>query len=175
MEEVKDYVFYTIIKDIDNNYFNKDGIAFGVKRGSAIDEDFYFQAFRDIDPYLWNHIGLKLTNNWSDSMEVMSAAGHVMIVNLSPKTKEATKREYLISLPDSPTLFQVNFLESISEELKENYIVIDQFGNSRENFLKAKNMPGYDAHTFLEQYIIQHKSNLEELLKNLESSNKAMH
>ena len=175
MEEVKDYVFYTISKDLNDNYFNKDGIAFGVKRGSAIDHHVYFQAFLDIDLDLWKHQGLTLTHDWANSMEVMSAAGNIMIVNAAPEIKEATKREYLIYLPDNPTLFQVNFLESISEELKENYIEIGQFGNSKENFLKQATMPGYDAHTFLEQYIIQHKSNLEELLKNLESSNKAMH
>ncbi|MDE5889088.1 MAG: hypothetical protein K2H20_03615, partial [Bacilli bacterium] len=114
----------------------------------------------NIDYFPWE--GLQLSSNWPTSLEIMSADGNVMIANSAPEIEELSKRTYVIYLPDEPNMFQVLFLEKISEELADVSLDVGIYGNYKEEFLKRRLAPNFDAHDFLKKYIAYHKNKLEE-------------
>ncbi len=160
MEEIKDYVFYTILKDFSGNKLKDTGISYGIKKGKSVYHEAYFNAFLNIDYFPWE--GLSLSSDWPTSLEIMSADGNVMIANSALEIEELSERTYLIYLPDEPNLFQVLFLEHVSEELCGIPLDIGIYGKYKDEFLKRRLSNDFDAHSFLKEYISYHKSKLEE-------------
>ncbi len=160
MEEIKNYIFYTILKDFSGNKLKDTGIAYGIEAcNSIINHEDYFRAFLNIDYFPWE--GLELSSDWSTSLEVMSADGNVMIANAAPEVKDLKERTYVIYLPSEPNLFQILFLERISIELSESYLDVGIYGSLREKFLEKRMSNDFDSHLFLKQYISYHKEQLE--------------
>lgn len=159
MEEVKDYIFYTILKDFTGNKYKETGISYGIKKGKSINHEDYFYAFLNIDYFPWE--GLNLSGDWPNSLEIMSADGNVMIANSAPEVKEFNERTYLIYLPSEPSLFQIIFLELISKEFSDVSIDVGVYGEKNEEFRQKRLNNNFNAHAFLQEYISYHKEKLE--------------
>lgn len=159
MEEVKDYIFYTILKDFTGNKYKETGISYGIKKGKSINHEDYFYAFLFIDYFPWE--GLDLSGDWPNSLEIMSADGNVMIANSAPEVKEFNERTYLIYLPSEPSLFQIIFLELISKEFSDVSIDVGVYGEKNEEFRQKRLNNNFNAHAFLQEYISYHKEKLE--------------
>lgn len=160
MEEIKEYIFYTILKDFSGNKLKDTGIAYGIEKCNSIDHEAYFRAFLNIDYFPWE--GLQLSTDWPTSLEIMSADGNVMIANSAPEVIDLKDRTYVIYLPSNPNLFQILFLERISEELASTFLDVGVYGEYREEFIKLRILKDFDAHLFLKQYISYFKNKLEE-------------
>jgi len=164
MEEIKDYIFYTILKDFSKNRWKETGFSYGVKKGKSVDHIEYFRAFLDIDYFPWEF--LKLSPHWPISLEIMAADGNIMIANSSPETDDFKQRTYLLYLPENPTLFQILFLEKVSEELTNTTIEIGIFGKKTKEEINKKLIKSTIAHPFLNSYITFHKKQLEKTKPN---------
>lgn len=160
MEEIKNYVFYTILKDFNGNNLKDTGISYGVEKNKEIDHEYYFRIFLNIDFFPWE--GLTLSSYWPLSLEIMSADGNVMIANSAPEVINLHDRTYVIYLPSNPNLYQILFLERISEELATASLDVGIYGEFREQFLKIRSRDDFDSHTFLKSYVSYFKNKLEE-------------
>lgn len=158
MEEIKEYVFYTILKDFTGDKYKDTGISYGIKKGPQISHEYYFNAFLNIDFFPWE--GLELSRDWPTSLEIMAADGNVMIANSSPEVEDLKERMYLIYLPESPTLFQLLFLEHILDEFHDLSFDVGTYGSHRKEFLEIRGKEDFNSHTFLAEYIKNNKERL---------------
>ena len=130
MHDIKDYVFYIILKNDDLN--DSLGNSYGVKRGCSKDHISYFKTFIGIDPYLIEDI--ELSYDWNTTLSSLAELGNVVIVNTAIEIEDLSDRCYLIYLPSNPNIFQLNNLEIALEEFKNYNLEIGVYGTMEKEF-----------------------------------------
>lgn len=151
MKDIKDYVFFCLLKDNEFSY--------GIKRGTCTNHELYFRAFLDIDSYLFEEEWI--VENWDLSCRNMARNGNIMIVNTAVEINILEDRMYAIYLPTFPTLFQLNGLEEVLNELKTVDLDVAVYGMDEDYFKDLRMNTSFDSKKFLKRYIEYHKENLK--------------
>lgn len=159
MEALKDYIFYTILKD--DELFKQ--VSYGIKRGNSLKHEDYFANFIDIDPLAWE--GIQLLPDWHSSCENIAGVGSVMIVNTAIEVENIEDRMYGIYLPTYPTLFQLETLKDKMSEFENMVIDVSVYGVDHDNFIALKRKENFDSWEFLKVYINYHMATFEEEVK----------
>ena len=168
MQDIKDYVFYILLKNDDLN--ESLGNSYGVKRGYSKDHNSYFQSFIGIDPYITEDI--EPSYDWNTTLSMLAKLGNVVIANTAVEIEDLSDRWYLIYLPSIPSIYQLNNLETVLEEFKSYNIEVGVYGDLEEYFITLRRKKDFDCQKFLKDYIDYYKRKLTENNKIYYKSNK---
>lgn len=114
METLEQYIFYTILKDK-----NDEGkaISYGTKRVCAYDHEEYFAAFLGIDPLAFSDVEKSI--DWYETCLNIAADGNVMIMDEASMPKKNGEKTYTVLLPSSPNHSQMEELKVYLPQLRE--------------------------------------------------------
>ena len=158
MNNLKDYVFYILLKDDDKN--KTVGHAYGIKKGAGTSHDSYYHRFLDINSEILDNI--QITPNWDETMRNIAAAGNVVIVNSSIEVQQLEYMLYLVYLPSEPSLYQLNSLEKIKEEFSVISIEVGVFGENYQEFLNERfSNKDFNSLEYLNNYIKINKEKIK--------------
>ena len=152
MNEIKDYVFYMLLKS--DNKLLEEGNTYGIKKGLRNDHDSYFRSFINNDPFIC--MNSTIYPDWNSTMISLASEGNLIIVNSAVEITD--DQFYLLYLPSNPSLFQLNKLEQISNELSYFDVII--CGSMENIFNEIRSNKDFDNKKFLNDYIKTYKKRL---------------
>lgn len=152
MDNLKDYIFYTITGDLSPAY---EGLVFGIKRTFSNEHQSYWGRFLDISDNIFSESDIRAAD-WGWSIEKIVEDGSIMFACLDPEKEVEVNSSYMLFLPSVPTSFQLTQLEAFLPQIETLDLCV---GGSLEivDQIQTLRKKGVEELSILKQYIEKHK------------------
>ncbi len=154
MDDLKDYVFYIIVNDINNK-----GYAYGVKKNKKYEHQSYLETLIGIDPYFFEDVDISFC--WPKTIESFVRMGNITFVNSSISTTDIDNNLYLLYLPSNPSLYQVNMLEKFLPQFEKLNIDVGVYGELESEFNEERYDDDFNSYEYIKKYVFINKSKME--------------
>lgn len=154
MDDLKKYVFYVIVNDIDDK-----GYAYGVVKNKKNEHQSYLETLIGIDPYFFENVDIAYC--WNKTIESFVKMGNITFVNSSISATDIDNNLYLLYLPSNPSLYQLNMLESFLPQLELVNFDVGVYGELEESFIETRLSDDFNSYEYLKEYIFKNKSEIE--------------
>ena len=153
MDNLKDYVFYVIVKDNDNCY------SYGVVKNQKYEHQSYLEILIGIEPYFFEDIDISLC--WNKTIESFVKMGNITFVNSSISLNDIDNNLYLLYLPSNPNIYQLNKLEEFIPQLKHINFDVGVYGEMEEEYKNERYKADFNSFEYLKKYIFKNKCKIE--------------